>query len=417
MSFTGAYFSHDRDRAVKVYVNDVAVVATNAQSDYARPLNFDPYFTVVAATLGTVKTFDVSLTYANKIIPYEAGAAKGTTPGFLNFDGNHFDVSSLSSNMYTVTTTGWVKVNALAIAPLSIANATNNEAVTVASGSSITNLTFNNDEVNVYLNGTLVTSSGPRALNFSTSFTATDDSANDRVTIGLGSGFLPDPLSGKKWGLVYGAQNTSSPAGVSFGDGLFNMPYALENSGSSITGGYDATHGPYIRYLSGNGDNDAIKVESGGDITNRAANPHLYGKIRINTLADHRFFFGFNTGTVPDNDDNFLDSLQGFAIGYQYDTAGGSPNTTWQILRNSGAASTTKTSSGITIAAGTVFTFELVGDAANSRWGWNVNGGAFTYYTTAVPTTGNQKFTWRFEQIGGGTTEIDIFYLYWTQDK
>lgn len=410
-------FLSEKDRRVRVLADGTLVSASTAQSEYARALNFiGDRFTATSNTVGGVKTYDIALKYADKIIPYEAGVAKGTTPGWLNFDGNHFDVSSLASSMYTVTSTGWVKVNALAVAPLNIVNATNNEAVTASSGVNITNLTFNNDETDVYSNGTKITAA-PRALNFDTNFTVADDTTNDRVNIGLGSGFLPDPLTGKKFGLMYGSQNTSSPDGVMAGQGLLNIPYTEEGSGNTISGGFDATHGVFRRYTLGSDDNDAFKIMSGSDITNRSANPHLYGKMRIQTLQDHRHFLGFHTGTIPDNNDNFLDNLEGFAIGYQNDTAGGSPNTAWQILRNDGDATTDKVTSGIAIAASTVFTFELKADNSVPNWQWNVNGGAFTAYTTEVPTTSNLRFTYQLEEIGGTEAEIDIFYLYWIQDK
>jgi len=411
-----AWFTDDTDRKVKVYVDDVAVISGNAESDYARPLNFNDRFTVTANTLGSTKVFDVTLTYADKIIPYEAGVAKGSTPGWLNFDGNHFDVSSLASQMYTVTSTGWVKVNSLTVKPLAISNATNHECVTVTENAGDIGLVFRNDEVDVFQSGSLVTAQ-PRRLQFSTGFTLTDDAANDRIDIALAStgSFLPIPTS-SKWGMMYGAQNLSDPDGFPAGDGLLNIPYVTIGAGNAVTGGYDPTHGVYRRYTLGSDDNDAIKIMSGSDITNRAANPHIYCKMRLNVYEDHRFFMGWHTGTIPDGDDNFLDNLIGFGWGEQSDLAA-TEDTQWRIIRNDGDATADKANSGITIAASTVFTFELVADAANSRWGWNVNGGAFTYYTTEIPTTQDLRFTWQFEEIGSEEPSIDIFYLYWTQDK
>ena len=65
-----------------------------------------------------------------------------------------------------------------------------------------------------------------------------------------------------------------------------------------------------------------------------------------------------------------------------------------------------------------VFTVELVGDATNSRWGWNLNGGSFTYYTTEIPTLNlDLGFTFRIEQISGDPTTMDFYYGYWTQDR
>jgi hypothetical protein len=411
----------DRDRRVKVLADNVAVSASTAQSEYARYLNFiGDRFTAVSNTVSGVKTYDIALKYADKIIPYEAGVAKGSTPGWLNFDGNHFDVSSLASDMYTVTSTGRVKVNAIStLRPLNVVNTTNHTAVTVAdnSGTDKIDMTFSNDDVIVLSNGTVVNTT-PRRVNFSTDFTATDNSGSDRVDIALAtttSNFLPNPLAGKKYGMMYGAQNTSSPSGIMAGDGLLNIPYTTIGGGNAISGGFDPTHGVYRRFTLGSDDNDAFKVMSGVDITNRSANPHLYGKMRFNVLEDHRFFCGFHTGTIPDNDDNFLNNLVGFGIGEQSDFAG-TPNTHFQILRNDGGATTDKVSTGIAISAGTIFSFELLANNSTPNWQWNVNGGSFTSYNTEVPTTQDLRFTFQLEEIGSDEAVMDLFYLYWTQD-
>ena len=97
----------DKDRRVRVYADNTAVSASTAQAEYARYLNFiGDRFTAVTNTVSNVKTYDIALKYADKIIPYEGGTAKGSTPGYLNFDGDHFDVSSLATDKYTVTSTG-----------------------------------------------------------------------------------------------------------------------------------------------------------------------------------------------------------------------------------------------------------------------------------------------------------------------
>lgn len=403
----------NKDRRVKVYADNTAVSASTAQSEYSRYLNFiGDRFTATSNTVSGVKTYDIALKYADKIIPYEAGVAKGVTPGYLNFDGNHFDVSSLASNMYTVTSTGWVKVNALAIAPLNIANATNNEAVTVASGSNITNLTFNNDETNVYSNGALTTAA-PRAPNFSTDFTVADDSANDRVNIGLAGGFLPLPYN-KKFGMAYGSQSDLTG---SFGDGLFNSPYTQGQG--EVTGVNSSTHGHARRYISGGADNDEIEVVI-PNITRLAYNPRLYIKTSGAVIDDSRFFLGFHSGTVPDGQNTYLDDLSGFALTYQYDTAE-TEDTTWIINRNDGSGTENKVSAGVNLNSTTPFTIELLGDTANNRWGWNLNGGAFTYYTQGAtgntPATATDlNFTFRIEQISSGPSTIDYWYIYLIQD-
>jgi hypothetical protein len=406
----------NRDRRVKVYLDNNSVSASTAQSEYARFLNFiGDRFTAVSNTVGGVKTYDIALKYADKIIPYEEGVAKGSTPGYLNFEGDHFDVSSLASNMYTVTSTGWVKVNSFTVKPLNIVNATNNEAVTAAEGASTIDLTFNNDETNIYSNGTLV-GTAPRAPNFSTDFTLTDDSANDRVNIALATtnqNFIPTPNS-KKWGSVQGGQLDLNDL---FGDGLFSLPYT-STSGATVSGNNDNTHGHARRYTLDGVDNDTLEVATDFNLTQLSYNPHIYGKMAMTTLDDSRFFLGFNSTDVPTGSNTYLNNQSGFALTYQYDTAE-TEDTTWIINRNDGDASEDKVSTGINLTSTTPFTFELVGDTANNRWGWNVNGGAFTYYTTEIPTTNtNQRFTFRIEQIGDSSVIVlDLYYLYLVQDK
>lgn len=410
----------DKDRRTKIYLDNAAVSASTAQSEYSRFPNFiGDRFTAVTNTIGGVKTYDIALKYADKIIPYEGGVAKGSTPGYLNFDGKHFDVSSLASQMYTVTSTGRVKVNDLAtIRKLRVTNTTNNTAVTVAddSGNDEIDLTFNNDDVIVLSNGTVVNTT-PRRVNFSTDFTATDNSGSDRVDVGLAGGFLPLPYN-KKFGMVYGGQLDLNG---SFGDGLFNLPYTA-TSGSTVSGNNDNTHGHARRYTIDGADNDTLEVATDFSLTQLSYNPHLYGKIALPTLDDCRFMIGFNSTDIPAGDNVYLANQSGFLIGFQYDTAE-TEDTQWQIIRNDGDASQDKVSTSINLSSTTPFTFELVGDTANNRWGWNVNGGSFTYYTQGTAgetpaTNTNLRFTFRIEQIGDSSVIVnDIYYLYLVQDK
>jgi hypothetical protein len=321
--------------------------------------------------------------------------------------------------MYTVTSTGRVKVNDLAtIRKLRVTNTTNNTAVTVAddSGNDEIDLTFNNDDVIVLSNGTVVNTT-PRRVNFSTDFTATDNSGSDRVDIALAnSGFLPNPLLGKKWGMFYGPQSTL--VGSSFGDGLWNSVYSGDSG--SANGIISSTHGVGRRYVTGGADNDLIECQIDTPITRLAFNPHLYFKISGNNIDDSRFFCGFHSGTISTGSNTYLDDKSGFALTYQYDTAE-TEDTVWNINRNDGSGTEQKVSLGVNLTDTAVFTVELVGDTANNRWGWNLNGGSFTYYTQGASgntpaTTTDLGFTFRIEQIGGGATTMDFYYGYWTQD-
>jgi hypothetical protein len=416
----------NKDRKVRVYADNTAVSASTAQSEYARYLNFiGDRFTAVSNTVSGVKTYDIALKYADKIIPYEAGVAKGSTPGYLNFDGDHFDVSSLASQMYTVTSTGrtipYEAGSAKGIPGFINFDGTHFDVSTIASNQYTVTLPNHadyllNDQVTLFNNGTQV-GAQPGKINLSTAFTSTYDSGNDRFDIGLASGssggIIPSPS-----GLVRGGIRDLS---VPFGDGLFNMPHNYADGEAS--GGNNNTHGHFRRYSVDDVDNSLLGVTTDFSTTQLAFNPHLYGKMNINNLDDSRCILGWASAEPPADNNTFMNGLSGFMIGFQNDTAE-TEDTTWQIMRNDGSGSETKVSTGISMTPGNTFTFELVGDTANNRWGWNVNGGSFTYYTQGATgnspaTATNLRWMFRMETIGGdaGSLELDIYYLYLLQDK
>lgn len=406
-----AYFTNDKDRKVKVFSDGVAVSSSNAQSEYSRFLNFKGNFTISTNTISNDKVYDIEgLGYA---IPQEGGTAAGTDNRPLNFNDSHFDITETvgTPGSYDISSTGWTKVNSFTVKPLNIINATGNEAVTAAEGANTINLTFNNDETDVYRNGTKITTLAPRSLNFDTGFTVTDDSTNDRVNIS--GNFLTNPMT-KKWGAVFGAQADLSG---NFGDGLFAAPYTSPEG--NVSGVNDATHGHARRYSTSGSDNDVIRVVI-PNLTRLTFNPHLYLKMRFVTMDDTRFYLGFNSGDIPTGSNTYLDDLNGFGLSYQYDTAE-TEDTVLYINRNNAGASETKVSTTQSLTNTTPFTIELVGDSANNKWGWNYNGGAFTYYSTTgglVPAaTTDLNFTFSIEQIASGPATIDYWYFYLTQDK
>lgn len=402
----------NRDRKVKVYLDNNSVSASTAQSEYARFLNFiGDRFTAVSNTVGGVKTYDIALKYADKIIPYEESVAKGSTPGYLNFEGDHFDVSSLASNMYTVTSTGWVKVNSFTVKPLNIVNATNNEAVTAAEGASTIDLTFNNDEVAVYSNGTIV-NAAPGALNFSTDFTATHDSGNDRFNIALaGANYLPDPTAGQYGILRWGNDDAPSLEGIfAFGD--------VNDVGDGTRDQNDDADGLYVDWETGSDDNDYIEFTTNGAnitgfTTRRDYNPHLYGKIKM-VGTSFRMFIGFHNNDPLTLDSNTpIGSNSGFGFSYSTDV----PDTNYKIRRNDGSGSEVSTDTGVAFASGTAVTFHIWGNS--SGWFWSINGGtASAAITTDVPAAATRMYiTCRVEEIGGTEQTMQVYYIYYKSDK
>lgn len=411
-----AFFTNDKDRKVKVFNNGVAVSSSNAQSEYARYLNFKENFTISTNTISGNKVYDiVGLGYA---IPHEGGVAQGSTNRPLNFNDSHFDITETtgSPGSYDISSTGRVKVNSIStIRPLNVVNTTNHTAVTVAdnSGTDKIDLTFSNNDVDVLSEGTLVNTS-PRRLNFS-GFTVTDNSGSDRVDIT--GNFLPN-VFGKRFGMFYGAQADLSG---SFGEGLWNSPYT--NGQGTVSGVNSDTHGHARRYKVGGSDDDLIECEIATPMTKLGYNPHIYLKMSGATIQDSRFFFGWHDSTIPTGSNEYLTNKSGFALTYQFDTAE-TEDTAWQINRNDGTGTEQKVGLGVNLNSATPFTVELVGDSANNRWGWNLNGGTFTYYTQGTSgnspaTATNLGFTFRIEQIGDGNdnTTIDFWYGYWLQDK
>jgi hypothetical protein len=410
----------DRDRRVKVLADNVAVSASTAQSEYARFLNFiGDRFTAVSNTVSGVKTYDIALKYADKIIPYEAGVAKGSTPGWLNFDGDHFDVSSLASSMYTVTSTGRVKVNAIStLRPLNVINTTNHTAVTVAdnSGTDKIDMTFSNDDVIVLSNGTVVNTT-PRRVNFSTDFTATDNSGSDRVDIALAptapvSTGLPDPTTGQ-----YGIYRWSDDDAAVL-EGVFNS-FTLNDVGEGTMDQGDDADGIYARWDTGNDNDDYMEmtsVDRTGFFTRRDYNPHLYLKFKLIGSGGGRSFLGFHTNDpLSTNTDDYLNGASGFGLSFSANASVDSG--VWQIRRNDGSGSTAKTSTGVSFSSGTLVTAHLWGNS--SGWFYSINGGAASSaITTDVPAAATRMhLTCRIEELAEGSQTLQLYYIYYKSDK
>ena len=102
MSFPA--YNIDRDRKVKVYLNDVAVSSSSAQSVYARYLNFKGtgITATVNNTLGTYDvTFPASTDVATKV--YSGGTQVGTVGRGVNFSSGFSVTENSGSNTFDVS--------------------------------------------------------------------------------------------------------------------------------------------------------------------------------------------------------------------------------------------------------------------------------------------------------------------------
>lgn len=94
-----------------------------------------------------------------------------------------------------------------------------------------------------------------------------------------------------------------------------------------------------------------------------------------------RVYFGFHSsvGALLADSDDPLNALSGFVLGKITTSAN------WQILRNDGGGVTVAVDTGVLVVANTEVTIEIFSDPANARWGWSINQGAVTFYTTDIP--------------------------------
>lgn len=116
-----------------------------------------------------------------------------------------------------------------------------------------------------------------------------------------------------------------------------------------------------------------------------AWNPIFRARFRINTTnadGNQRFFLGLLTTTTAfANSDDMFNALPAIGIGFR------STDTTYQIVSNdtTGATVFTPITGTPTIGVG-IHTFEILGDFANTKWGFSFDGGAFQFLTNDIPT-------------------------------
>jgi hypothetical protein len=183
----------------------------------------------------------------------------------------------------------------------------------------------------------------------------------------------PLATNAKKVGVWYG--------GPAAGGAFFGL---LGNIGVTGTPGTTATtaDGAGTSYATGTTPgNNAGWLQSRSMVT-RALNPYFAFRFKL-SAADatptQRVYIGWQVSVTAPGGDDPLNATQGFLFGQATTT-----NNNWVIMRNDGVSGTVIASTGTAFNT-SVHTIELVGDATNSRFGYSLDGGAFTYYTTDIP--------------------------------
>lgn len=409
-----AFFTNDKDRKVKVFNNGVAVSSSNAQSEYARYLNFKENFTITENTISGNKVYDiVGKGYA---IPQEGGVAQGSTNRPLNFNDAQFDIVETvgSPGSYDITSTGRVKVNAIStIRPLSVINSGTDDAVTVTDNPSSTDvieLKYKNDQAAVFSNGTQVGSRG-RRLNFTGATITEDTTTNNYFTVALGR-TLPDGnnAGSRKWGDISG--------GTFDGAGLFTGLKLYYDSGSSTALATELTATDiYSVFSSDNVDAELAGFSTFGKITRRDYNPYLKIKFKCNVDTED-LFIGLLDDTVrPTNaaggTTSPIQNKTGIVLGYD-DT-----DTNYLIWWNNGAATAQTVDTGISRTdAGVVHTLEItLTNTGTPTVNVKLDGVQKVNNTTVVPAaTTAMAVHASMESVGGTVTPFALRYGYILQD-
>lgn len=228
-------------------------------------------------------------------------------------------------------------------------------------------------------------------------------------TVTLETTMFPDTASGGSiWGTWIG--------GARQGDGLFCQCLTT----GTITGfqGTNTNWIPMTDFATGTTIGNTAGFQgfqptAGGFYTARNQNFRFKIKLHLDATTNRRIFIGFaNLTTLPGATDTFLaTAIPGFGFRYSSGT-----ETTWQILRNDSSGTAVTVNSAVTVAANTDTTLEIQSDEANTRIGWSIDGSAFTYYTTDIPSNITPlNYFARIETKTAAVQRFRQYYAYITQ--
>jgi len=177
-------------------------------------------------------------------------------------------------------------------------------------------------------------------------------------------------LSGRKYGYM-----------MSYGGSLrldgFGATMTASTTAATATNQSSSTRGWYSQFPSGVSGTSVAGSRMSSFLL-RTANPLYRFRGAFNQTANVRGYIGFVANSADISGDSWMDSKSGIVFGFR------STDTTFQIIRNDGSATATYVDTTIPLDT-VVRTIEILADDVNTRWGWRINGGVTTWYTTAVP--------------------------------
>lgn len=149
----------------------------------------------------------------------------------------------------------------------------------------------------------------------------------------------------------------------------------------------DNTNGRYFLGISGTTVGNRGGARQGSIVTTWGMNPKIRFKFKLVTNTNQNFWLGFIGGgpTEPSGVGVLSAGSPGIMFGVNSGLA-----TDWAIMSNGTSGSAVVTDTGIPFDTN-IHTVNLVGDSANTRFAWNLDGGAYSFVTTtaSLPTTTN----------------------------
>lgn len=287
------------------------------------------------------------------------------------------------------------------------------------SSGNIPSYNLNTDKrVKLLLNGTPVSSSTAqsqfaRPINVvGSGITATEDSAGDKFDLNFPAPNptgTPSPINGTQWGYFSGFGNSvvSSGTAVPRGSGMFEGWSATNTMTSTI----DTTFGAYLNWITAATSGTFVEYTGPANLM-RVKSPNFVTFIKIPDISSIRFFIGFaNNIPLAVTSTDFLANAYGFGI--RFDSAVDS--NTFKILNNAGTATSTVTSTGVTLANNGTYNINVFAEGGNDQFGVVINGTNLTYKNSNIPlTTTPIAYTAKFSTQTAAIRNMYLAYIYGT---
>lgn len=214
---------------------------------------------------------------------------------------------------------------------------------------------------------------------------------------------LPAHNPAQPYGAFYGHNSGAA------GEGLFAQ---VAISGTALNSG-DYANGRWVRYKSdgASGDNCGFRY-TGFPFTYRGWNPSFFMKMRVDNLTASRGWFGWATDNSEPTGDDMYNSLGFFGLGWK---AG---DTNWQVITNDSSGATSYASTGVAIAANTIYTLELRAEDTTPRFGYSIDGATMAFVLSNIPGQQNPLYPmFQVEATSAAQRQLDRFLVFHRGDK